>query len=146
MTHRYDTKKDGTTEMRSVENNTKPMNIKAKTGVLFRFQRLNTEFVSFKTSRTVTLHHNVYTLFSINNTFISNACLKLAKNQANAKQYPEAELLLFENYSHSSYALFFFCRGFLSRPFTNHRTAGEGGRHFFNSSLSLPPASQTLRH
>ena len=34
--------------------------------------------------------------------FISNAKLKLAKNQASAKQYPEAELLLFENYSHSS--------------------------------------------
>ena len=27
--------------------------------------------------------------------------LKLAKNQANAKQQPETELLLFENYSHS---------------------------------------------
>ena len=26
----------------------------------------------------------------------------------------------------------------------NHRTAGEGGGHFFNSSL--PPPSQTLRH
>ena len=35
---------------------------------------------------------------------------------------------------------------YLSRPFTNHRTAGEGGEHFFNSSLPLPPASQTLRH
>ena len=33
-----------------------------------------------------------------------------------------------------------------SRTFTNHRTAGEGGGHFFNSSLPLPPASQTLRH
>ena len=40
-----------------------------------------------------------YTRFFINNTFISNARLKLAKNQANAKQHPEAELLLFENYS-----------------------------------------------
>ena len=39
-----------------------------------------------------------------------------------------------------------FYRGFLSRPFTIHRTAGEGGGHFFNSSLPLPPASQTLRH
>ena len=27
-----------------------------------------------------------------------------------------------------------------------HRTAGEGGGHFFNSSLPLPSASQTLRH
>ena len=39
---------------------------------------------------------------------------------------------------------FFFYLGFLSRPFTNHRTAGEGGGHFFNSSPALPPASQTL--
>ena len=34
-------------------------------------------------------------------TFVSNARLKLAKNQANAKQHPQAELLLSENYSHS---------------------------------------------
>ena len=37
--------------------------------------------------------------FSITNTFISNTMLKLAKNQAKVKQHPEAELLLFENYS-----------------------------------------------
>ena len=41
----------------------------------------------------------------ISNTFISNAMLKLAKNQANLKHHPEAELLLFENYSHSSWTL-----------------------------------------
>ena len=41
---------------------------------------------------------------------------------------------------------FFFCLGFLSQAFTNHRTAGEGGGNFFNSSLPLPPASQVLRH
>ena len=41
---------------------------------------------------------------------------------------------------------FLFYLGFLSRTFTNHRTAGEGGGHFFNSSLPLPPALQTLRH
>ena len=29
----------------------------------------------------------------------------MAKNQANAKQHPEAELLLLENYSHSSWML-----------------------------------------
>ena len=29
----------------------------------------------------------------------------MAKNQPNAKQRPEAELLLIENYSHSSYTL-----------------------------------------
>ena len=40
--------------------------------------------------------------FFISNTFISNARLKLTKNQANAKQHAEAELLLFGNYSHSS--------------------------------------------
>ena len=37
--------------------------------------------------------------------------------------------------------------GFLSQiTFTNHRTAAEGGGHFFNSLLPLPSASQTLRH
>ena len=36
---------------------------------------------------------------------MSNTRLKLAKNQANAKQHPEAELLLFDNYSHSSTTL-----------------------------------------
>ena len=36
------------------------------------------------------------------NTFISNARHKLTKNQANAKEHPEAELLLLENYSNSS--------------------------------------------
>ena len=39
--------------------------------------------------------------FFISNTFVSNARLKLGKNWANAKQHPETELLLFENYSHS---------------------------------------------
>ena len=32
--------------------------------------------------------------------FLKNARLKLTKNQANPKQHPETELLLFENYSH----------------------------------------------
>ena len=31
----------------------------------------------------------------------------MAKTQANAKQHPEVELLLFENYSHSSFTLSF---------------------------------------
>ena len=39
-----------------------------------------------------------------------------------------------------------FYLGFVSGTFTNHRTAGEEGGHSFNSSLPLPPASQTLRH
>ena len=41
----------------------------------------------------------VHTFF-ISNTFITNTRLKLAKNQANAKQNPEAE-----DYSHSSSTL-----------------------------------------
>ena len=40
--------------------------------------------------------------------------------------------------------VFFFYLRFLSRTFKNHRTAGEGGGHFFDSSPPLPPASQTL--
>ena len=45
-----------------------------------------------------------------------------------------------------TYFSFFFYLGFLSQPFTNQRTAGEGGRYLFNSSLPLLPASQILRH
>ena len=52
------------------------------------------------------MHISGYTLFLyLSNTFISNVRLKLAKNEANAKQHPEAELLLFENYSHCSSTL-----------------------------------------
>ena len=43
---------------------------------------------------------NIHAFF-INSTLINNAMLKLAKKQGNAKQHPEAELLLFENDSHS---------------------------------------------
>ena len=39
--------------------------------------------------------------FFISNTFMCNVELKLAKYQANAKQQPEAEFWLFQNYSHS---------------------------------------------
>ena len=46
-----------------------------------------------------------YTFFFISNTFIRNARLKWVKNQGNAKQQPEAELLLFENYLNSSSTL-----------------------------------------
>ena len=60
-----------------------------------------------------------------------------------------SETKLDESFSNSQLKLdgyFFFYLGFLSRTFTIHRTAGEGGGYLFNSSLPLPPASQTLRH
>ena len=41
-------------------------------------------------------------LFTLYEFFISNARLKLEKNQVKAKQQPETELLLIENYSLSS--------------------------------------------
>ena len=41
----------------------------------------------------------------ISNFFISNSRLKLAENIARAKQQPEAELMLFENYTLSSSTL-----------------------------------------
>ena len=55
-------------------------------------------------------------------------------------------VLSFENEngrtSNSEY-YFFFYLGYLSQPFTNHRTAWERGGYFFNSSLplALPHAS-----
>ena len=41
---------------------------------------------------------------------------------------------------------FFFYLCFLSRTFMIQRTAGIEGGFLFNSSLPLPPTSQTLRH
>ena len=49
----------------------------------------------------------MFTRFFVRNTFINNTRLKQIKNQAIAKQHLEAELLLFENYSLSSFALSF---------------------------------------
>ena len=43
--------------------------------------------------------------FFVSKTFISNTKLKMAENQENAKQNPEAELLLFKSYLHSSSTL-----------------------------------------
>ena len=40
--------------------------------------------------------------FFVSNTFTSNVRLKLSKNHTNARQHPEAELLLFKNHSRSS--------------------------------------------
>ena len=40
----------------------------------------------------------------------------------------------------------FLYLGFLSRTFRDHRTSEEGGGRYFESSLPLSPAAQTLRH
>ena len=44
------------------------------------------------------------------------------------------------------FCFFFFLSRLISRTFTIHRTSGEGGELFFNFSLPLQPASQTLRY
>ena len=41
------------------KNNTKPMNTRVRRGVLFRLQRVKTEFSSVRDSRTVTLNLNI---------------------------------------------------------------------------------------
>ena len=54
---------------------------------------------------------------------------------------PRFHMFIIDGYDRKSKRFFFFiclfvfCLGFLSRPFMNHRTAEEGGGHFFNSSL-----------
>ena len=65
----------------------------------------------FRTLRNAFIYRNLVDTpgihaFFISNPFISNARMRLANNQANAKQHPEVEhLLLFENYSYSSSTL-----------------------------------------
>ena len=79
---------------------------------MFRCINVNIE----KLCRNVTLNHSFISPqlqtkkkknieCKIHAFFISNHWLKLAKNQANAKQHPQAELLLFPDYPHSSSAL-----------------------------------------
>ena len=41
----------------------------------------------------------------ISYTFVGNVRVKLAKNQANDKQYPDFKISLFKDYSHSSSTL-----------------------------------------
>ena len=52
----------------------------------------------------------------------------------------------FKSHDYIYIYIYIFYLGFLSRTFTIHGTAGEGGGYLFNSSLPLPPASQALRH
>ena len=59
------------------------------------FESSGQTLVAYK--KNVVSYHSDFSVihaFLMNNTFISNAMLKLAKNQANAKQNPEVELLL----------------------------------------------------
>ena len=55
----------------------------------------------------------------------------------NEKKLHSNEANYYEKICSSS---FFSIWSFLLQPFTNHRTAEEGVRYFFNSSLPLPPA------
>ena len=85
---------------------------------------------------------------SINAEFLNNRTgeitaggylVSITEIMSDCQQIDRGALLIINNY-------IFFYLGFLSQPFTNYRTAVEEGGHFFNSSLTLLPASQTLRH
>ena len=67
---------------------------------------------------------------SLQFVFLSNLNCRISED--------EARDLIFDIYIYIY--IFFFYLGFLSRTFTNHRIAGEGGGHFIHSSLPLPPA------
>ena len=66
----------------------------------------------------------------INNTFISNARLKLAKIQAKAKQQPEVELLLFQNYLLSSSTLSY--KNNRDIPKNTHKTSASVLMRLYN--------------
>ena len=79
-------KQRDTTEIRSIENNTKPINTRVRREVPFRSQRVKTEFFSVKDSRIVTLNLNVlynshYIPFSDLKTFVLNSGLLTAKKK-----------------------------------------------------------------
>ena len=89
-----------------------------------------------------------FLLFSSKNWYFDrNKMLKLPKEQRVKRVsmliviFSETVFLL-----SSLIQVFFSYLGFLSRIFMNHRTAGEGGGHFINSSLPLPATSKIIRH
>ena len=55
-------------------------------------------------------------------------------------------LITFQKIINSRGIYIFYYLGFLVRTFAIHRTAWEGRDISLKSSLTLPPASQTLRH
>ena len=84
-----------------------PLSIEAKKWKQFHKKIENTLSINhllIKETLFEAVQENIHAFF-IHNTFISNARLKLAKNQANAKQHPEVQLLLLDIYADSSYTL-----------------------------------------
>ena len=73
--------------------------------MVLNFNHNSGYFKSLLQSKVINYNYSRLHTFFISNIFISNARPKLGKNQANTKQHHEAELLLFENYSHSSSTL-----------------------------------------
>ena len=62
-------------------------------------------YISVLCYKQIPIHQSDIHVFLKATLFISDAGLKLTKNQANAVQHPETELSLFENHSHFSYTL-----------------------------------------
>ena len=77
--------------------------------------------------------------FVISNTFMSNARLKLAKNQAHAKQHLQAEHLMFGNYLDSSSTL----SSKSNRTYTKRLTLSDPEK-FKNAIFEIPIIPQTL--
>ena len=63
----------------------------------------NTASTNINSCEVLKTEYTFYFIFI--NTFKSKARMKLAKKQAKTKQYPELELLLFENYALFSFTL-----------------------------------------
>ena len=61
---------------------------------LNNFRGEDKKWIVYKEKGVVSYHFTFYVAqaFLVGNTFISNARLKLTKNQSNAKQHPEVEL------------------------------------------------------
>ena len=86
-------------------------------------------------------------IFSMLHIFSKNPSIKVQVLFHKKKFYKEMSLknpkTLRKCWEHLFFFLFYL--RFVSRTFTNHRTAREGGGHSINSSLPPPPASRTLR-
>ena len=115
-----------------------------RVSTLFKFERQNLYHIYWSTRRQLSCKKSLLVLWKRSRLFVNttSAVDKCSLPNRDNLMQPIHRILSFFFF----FFFFFFYLGFVSRTFTIHGTGGEGGGYLFNSTLPLPPASQTLRH
>ena len=117
----------GTTEIRSIENYSKPINTRARREVLFRFQMVKTESFSVKYSRIVSLSLNLlynsqYTPISDLMIFVLNLGLLTSKKV----EYVFMCFCVFFTNNNFGNTSFILAQRYFQRNSTNYKKIKDG--------------------